>query len=84
MTDLEERLAELEQRLAAVEAEAAGEPSGLVTLMRAVFPPEARTHMRAARKEQLLAARAFLDHWIEKLEREPSDRLPRRESITVE
>ncbi|MGO9178327.1 MAG: hypothetical protein ACLQHS_03490 [Candidatus Limnocylindrales bacterium] len=40
--------------------------------------------MRAARKEQLLAARAFLDHRIEHLEKTPADALPRRESISLE
>ena len=84
MTDLEAQLAELEQRLAAVEAREEREPLGLVGLWREVFPPEARKHMRTARKEQLLAARAFLDHWIERLEKEPADALPRRESISLE
>jgi len=49
-----------------------------------VFPLEARKHMRTARKEQLLAARAFVDNWIERLEKEPADALPRRESISLE
>ncbi len=84
MTDLEAKLAELEQRLAAVEADEGREPRGLEGLWRDVFPPEARKHMRTARKEQLLAALAFLDHWIERLEKEPADALPRRESITLE
>jgi hypothetical protein len=84
MTDLEARLAELEQRLAEVEAREESEPRGLMGLWRAVFPPEVRKHMRAARKEQLLAARAFLDHRIERLEKEPADALPRRESIPLE
>ena len=84
MTDLEEQLAELEQRLAAMEARTERAPRGLVGIWREVFPPEVRTHMRAARKEQLLAARAFLDHWIEHLEKEPADELPRRESISLD
>jgi hypothetical protein len=84
MTDLEAQLAELEQRLAAVEAREEREPRGLVGLWREMFPPEARKHMRTARKEQLLAARAFLDHRIERLEKEPADALPRRESISLE
>jgi len=84
MTDLETRLDEIEERIASMEAREAGMPRGLVGLMREVFPPEVRGHMRAARREQLLAARAFLDHWIERLEKEPADRLPRRESIPLE
>jgi hypothetical protein len=84
MTDLEERLAELEARLASVESQAGGEPPGLARLMREIFPSEVRTHMRAARREQLLAARAFLDHWIARLEKEPAERLPRRETISLD
>jgi uncharacterized protein YciW len=84
MTDLEAQLAALEQRLAAVEARAEREHGGLLGLWREVFPAEARAHMRAARKEQLLAARALLDHWIARLEKEPSERLPRRESISLD
>ncbi len=84
MTDLEDRLAELEQRLAAVEARSARAPRGLIGLWRDVVPSEVRTHLRAARKERLLAARALLDHRIEHLEKEPSDALPRQESISLD
>ncbi len=84
MTDLEDQLVELEQRLAAVEARGGRAPRGLLGVWRELFPPEVRTHMRAARKEQLLAARAFLDHWIDRMDREPADELPRRESISLD
>jgi BMFP domain-containing protein YqiC len=84
MTDLEDQLSELEQRLAALEARSKRAPKGLIELWRGVLPPEVRTHLRAARKEQLLAARAFLDHRIEHLEKEPADTLPCRESISLE
>ncbi|MGO9205537.1 MAG: hypothetical protein ACLQBX_04980 [Candidatus Limnocylindrales bacterium] len=43
-----------------------------------------RTHLRAARKERLLAARALLDHRIEHLENAPADTLPRQESISLD
>ncbi len=36
--------------------------------MREVFPAQTRTHMQAAGREQLLAARSYLDHWIAKLD----------------
>jgi hypothetical protein len=84
MTDLEDRLAELEQRLAAIEGHGEHAPMGFLGAWRDVFPSEVRAHMRAARKEQLLAARAFLDHWIERLDRNPAEELPRRESISLD
>ena len=54
-------------------------------LMREVFPAQTRTHMRAAGREQLLAARSYLDHWIAKLDDEKQPAAPaEREEITVE
>lgn len=80
--DLFDRLGELEQRIADMEARQ-GEP-GVGSLMRRLVPPEARRHLRAARKEQLLAARAFIDHWIDRLDREPAPRERRRERIELD
>jgi hypothetical protein len=41
--------------------------------------------MRAASREQLLAARSYLDHWIAKLDQEQAATPAReREEITVE
>lgn len=80
--ELRDRLAELEERLAALEAQEAESVAG--GLLARLVPPEARHHLRAARREQLLAARAILDRWIARLEREPEERLRRRESIRVE
>ena len=51
--------------------------------MHNLFPEEARTHMRAAGREQLLAARAYLDHWIAKLEDSPEENGHRRENIEI-
>jgi hypothetical protein len=87
MTDTEKeamaaRLAELEQRLA--ELEATERADGLFEPLMRLFPPDARSHMRAARREQLLALRAILDRWIESLDRAPSERVRRRESISIE
>ena len=82
--ELAGRIAVLEERLAELEAR-----DGMVTplerLLGDAIPPEVRDHMRAARKEQLLAARSFLDHWIERLDRKPMPReRRRRESIPLE
>ncbi len=81
--ELAARLAVLEERLAELEAKERGD-DGLEGLISGLLPSETRTHLRAARKEQLLAARAFIDHWIERLDRKPSERRRRRESITLE
>ena len=51
-------------------------------LMREVFPAQTRTHMHAAGREQLLAARSYLDHWIAKLdEKAAAAPPPEREEI---
>lgn len=80
--DLLDRLGELEQRI--TDMEARQEEPGVGSLVRRLVPPEARRHLRAARREQLLAARAFIDHWIERLDREPTPRERRRERIDLE
>ena len=84
MTELETQLAEMEERLRMLEARDDDEPGGLGRLFRELFPADVRTHMRAARKEQLLAARAFLDHLIERVDKEPAPARRRRESISLE
>ncbi len=80
--DLLARLVEIETRIADMEAR--WEEPGVGSLVRRLVPPEARRHLRAARREQLLAARAFIDHWIDRLEREPEPRPRRRERIELE
>lgn len=81
VSELASKITELEERLAALES-TPREERGLIGALRELLPAEARSHLRAARKEQLLAARAFLDHWIEREER--GGRPRRRESIKVE
>lgn len=78
--ELEQRIAALERRIAELQAE--GEPMGVFGLMDRIFPPETRTHMRAAQKEQLLAFRSLLDRWIARMEDEKP--APKREAIRVE
>lgn len=82
-SDLIARLAVLEERLAELESRES-ETAGIEALLVRLLPAEARGHLRAARREQLLAARAMLDHWIDRLDRAPAERLKRRESIKLE
>jgi len=64
---LEDRIADLERRLRGGERRESME-TAFWALMHNVFPDETRKHMKAAGREQLLAARSYLDHWIAKLE----------------
>lgn len=82
-SDLVARLAVIEERLAELESRDS-ETDGIEALLARLFPIEVRGHLRAARKEQLLAARALLDHWINRLDRAPAERVRRRESIKLE
>ena len=77
--ELEQRITNLEKRIAELQAESA--PGGVFALVDQLFPPETRQHMRAARKEQLLAFRSLIDTWIARVEDSPA---PRREAIKVE
>ena len=52
--------------------------------MHNVFPEETRRHMKAAGREQLMAARTYLDHWIAKLDAKGEPEGPERETIEVE
>jgi hypothetical protein len=91
---LEARLAEVETREQAADARAAAAESrpadrrpdpftAMESLFMELLPSEAREHLRAARKERLLAMRALVDSWIEKADKEPPKRR-RRESITLD
>jgi hypothetical protein len=80
---LEARIAELERR-----APRSGGRESVETvfwaIMHNVFPDETRKHMKAAGREQLLAARSYLDHWIAKMDASPEEPQATRESIEVE
>ena len=64
-TALEARIKELEGRLARLERPADRVGDQIESVIRSVIPDDTRTHMRAAWREQLLALRSFLDHWID-------------------
>ena len=79
-----DRTAELEARIADLERRSGGQTavddgrSGMTTafwaMARSVFPEEARSHLKAATREQLLAARVYLDRWIERLDEQEEAR----------
>jgi hypothetical protein len=80
--ELERRLEDLEQRGSSMEralerSRAAGQ---------AIIPEDTRRHLRAAGREQLLAVRSLLDHWIERANDDAAseDGGSSRESIRVD
>jgi hypothetical protein len=82
--DLEARIADLERRVPRGERRESVE-TAFWAIMRNIFPSETRSHMKAAGREQLLAARSYLDHWIAKMdEAHAEEKPPTRESIEVE
>lgn len=82
-TEMEHRLEALERRLARSERPSAME-AAFWAFMHNLLPDEARTHMKAAGREQLLAARAYLDHWIAKLDKSEAENGRRHESIEID
>jgi hypothetical protein len=72
-----DRTAELEQRIAELERRSprqmmqegkSGLEEAFWAVVHTMFPEDARRHLKAAGKEQLLAARVYLDRWIEGLD----------------
>jgi hypothetical protein len=81
---LEQRIAELEARLRRGERRDSIE-TAFWALMHNVFPDETRKHMKAAGREQLMAARSYLDHWIARLDDAGGEvAAAERENIEVE
>lgn len=78
-------LRELERRLERLESGAAGRGMPTRPSLGGLVPDDARVHMRAATREQLLAVRSLLDHWIDRLgARAESPTRPSREDITID
>ena len=85
--ELEARIGDLERRLHASgggSSRREGIETAFWAVMRDLFPQETRTHMKAAGREQLMAARSYLDHWIKKLDEEKAAAPAERERIAVE
>ena len=70
--ELEARIAELERRSwrQTVDEGRSGMEEAFWALMHRLFPDEARKHLKTAGREQLMAARVYLDKWIARLDEE--------------
>ncbi|MDP9483090.1 MAG: hypothetical protein M3P84_07700 [Chloroflexota bacterium] len=66
-SDAEERIAELEARLARLEDSPGLRDRGR-DMMGRVMPPEASRHFRNAGREQLLGMRSIVDFWITRID----------------
>lgn len=87
--ELEARIAELERRTSwrqTVDEGRGGVEAAFWALSRTMFPEDARRHLKAATREQLLAARTYLDRWIARLDEDGnrSPASPEREQIEIE
>jgi BMFP domain-containing protein YqiC len=69
-SELERRIAELERRSprAMMEQGKSGLEEAFWAVMHSVFPTEARKHLKSATREQLLAARVYIDRWVARLD----------------
>ncbi|MDQ4036371.1 MAG: hypothetical protein M3153_10625 [Chloroflexota bacterium] len=85
--ELEQRIADLERRIPRPSDE--GGRSGFETafwaMMHTIFPDEARKHLKVAGREQLMAARVYLDRWIARLDEQEAEKTDRpHEKIDIE
>lgn len=77
MEELERRLDDLEHRRSALERSRAA--------AKVIVPDETWHHLRAAGREQMLAVRSLLDHWISRMRDEHQEEgVAAREDIRVE
>lgn len=69
--ELEARIAELEKRStwrSTMDEGRSGAETAFWAVVHTLFPEEARKHLKVAGREQLLAARVYLDKWIARLD----------------
>lgn len=87
--DLEARIADLERRSTwrtTMDEGRSGMETAFWALIHQVFPEDARKHLKAATREQLLAARVYLDRWIARLDQQDAEAAAGRthEKIEIE
>jgi hypothetical protein len=86
--ELEARIAELERKSwrTSVDQGRSGMETAFWAMVHTLFPEEARKHLKVAGREQLLAARVYLDKWIARLDEEEADAAAGRphEKIEIE
>src|SRR3954469_21582798 len=64
---IERRMEDLDRRESALERAMDGAMTRSRAAVGAIVPDEARTHMRASWRHNLLAVRSMIDHWAEQL-----------------
>ncbi|HET9416393.1 MAG TPA: hypothetical protein VFP30_02520 [Candidatus Limnocylindria bacterium] len=87
--ELEARIAELEKRSSwrsTMDEGRSGAETAFWAVVHTLFPEEARRHLKVAGREQLLAARVYLDRWIARLDEEQAtpDAGRQHEKIDIE
>lgn len=78
-----EKIQQLEERVDHLEREQSRGLPNLMDVLDRFFPRNVRRHLKAARREQLLAARAFIDDLLEDID-ESSASSNKRRRIDVE
>jgi hypothetical protein len=85
--ELEARIAELEKRSSwrsTMDEGRSGAETAFWAVVHTLFPEEARKHLKVAGREQLLAARVYLDKWIARLDEEGAARDDGRQHEKIE
>jgi hypothetical protein len=86
--ELEARIADLERRSwrSAVDEGRSGMETAFWAMIHTLFPDEARKHLKVAGREQLMAARVYLDRWIARLDEQDAGTAASRghEKIEIE
>jgi hypothetical protein len=88
LSRLEQRLDELDQRSSSMERAMDRAMNRSRAAMDTMVPTATRRHLRAAWRENLLAARSLIDFWADRLADSPSNGQPAansgRENIPIE